>query len=307
MKISVITVNYNSSDFTIKLFQSLQKHTDKAIDYELIIVDNASEQNEKEKLLVLENEKNIQLIFNRKNTGFASGNMLGIQYSSAEYYFLLNNDTELKNDVLSTFYNYALLHKDCALLTAQLHHNDGSITTSFKKFPTLANKLFGNALVRLFVENDFPSNKAHLKEPTDVGVVSGSCMFFVADIFDNIGGLETLFFLYCEEEDISKRIWDAGYKVRFIPEAKLIHYEGGSTERNFAIEKEYYISYYLLLDKHFGYCASRILKFLTLFKLFRRSFRSSYYFKLFTFVLRGAPVKESLRYQQTLQKRIENA
>jgi len=307
MKISIITVNYNSSDFTIKLFQSLQKHTVAGLEYELIVVDNASEQDEREKLCVFEQEKNVKVIFNRKNTGFSSGNMMGVQYSAAEYYFFLNNDTELQNDILSIFYAYAKEHKEYALLTAQLHLSDQSITTSFKKFPTLANKIFGNALVRLFVKDDFPSNKAHLTVPTDVGVVSGSCMFFDADVFDKIGGLETLFFLYCEEEDISKRIWDAGYKVRFLPEAKLIHYEGGSTQRNLAIEKEYYISYYLMLDKHFGYFGSRFLKFLTVFKLFRRSFRSNHYFKLFSFVLRGAPVKESLRYQQSLIKRVDNA
>ena len=307
MKVSIITVNYNSSDFTIKLFKSLQKHTEKDFEYELIVVDNASTQDERKKLHQLSNEAKVKLIYNRKNTGFSSGNMLGVQYSDAEYYFFLNNDTELQNDILSIFYDYASLHVEYALLTAQLHLNDGSITSSFKKFPTLANKLFGNALVRMFKKDDFPSNKAHLTKPTDVGVVSGSCMFFDAKVFDKIGGLETLFFLYCEEEDISKRIWDAGYKVRFLPQAKLIHYEGGSTQRNLDIEKEYYISYYLLLDKHFGMCASRILKCLTVFKLFRRSFRSSYYFKLFTFVLRGAPVKESLRYKQSLIKKVTDA
>ena len=303
MQISVITVNYNSSDFTIKLFKSLQKYTNSSIEYELIIVDNASNEDERKKLLALNKEKNIQIIYNRKNTGFSSGNMLGVQYSSAEYYFFLNNDTELQNDILSIFYKYANENKEYALLTAQLHLNDGQRTTSFKKFPTLANKLFGNALVRAFSKNDFPSNKTHLTKPTNVGVVSGSCMFFNAKVFDEIGGLETMFFLYCEEEDISKRVWDSGYKVRFLPDAKLIHYEGGSTKKNIEIEKEYYISYYLMLDKHFNYCSSRILKFLTVFKLFRRSFRSSYYFKLFTFVLRGAPVKESLRYKQKLIKR----
>jgi len=307
MQISVITVNYNSSHFTIKLFESLQKHTSTSIEYELIIVDNASNEDERAKLSVLSNEKNVQLIYNRKNTGFSAGNMLGVQHSNAQYYFFLNNDTELQNDILSIFYKYAQENSPYALLTAQLILNNGEITTSFKKFPTLANKLFGNALVRMFNKNDFPSNKAHLVEPTDVGVVSGSCMFFRASVFDEIGGLETLFFLYCEEEDISKRVWDAGYKVRFLPEAKLIHYEGGSTSRNLDIEKEYYISYYLMLDKHFNYCTSRILKFLTVFKLFRRSFRSSYYFKLFTFVLRNAPIKESLRYKQKLIKKVNNA
>lgn len=300
MKVSVITVNYNSSDFTTKLFESLKEHTTTSLEYELIIVDNASSKAEREKLGTLENEDHVKIIYNRKNTGFSSGNMLGVQYSDADYYCFLNNDTQLQNDVLSIFYNYAQDNKECALLTAQLISSNNSITTSFKKFPTLTNKLFGNAFVRFINKNDFPSNKAKLTTPTDVSVVSGSCMFFNAHVFDTIGGLETLFFLYCEEEDISKRIWDAGHHVRFLPDAKLQHFEGGSTQRDLAIEKEYYISYFLLLDKHFGYFSSKLMKILSIFKLFRRSFRSSQNFWLFLFLLRGAPVKESLRYKQVL-------
>jgi len=303
MKISVITINYNSSEFTIKLCESLKKYTDFSLDYEIIIVDNASKDTDVQKLKILDNEKNIKIIYNRKNTGFASGNMLGIQYSDAQYYCFLNNDTEVQNDVLSIFYNYAQQNSDYALLTAQLHLTDGSKTTSFKKFPTLLNKLFGNAFVRMLNKNDFPSNKTNLTKPTDVGVVSGSCMFFDAKVFDKIGGLETLFFLYCEEEDISKRIWDSGYKIRFLPDAKLVHHEGGSTQRDLAIEKEYYISYFLLLDKHFGFCSSKIMKALSIFKLFRRSFRSGQNFHIFLFLLRGATVKESLRYKQSLIKK----
>lgn len=300
LTITVITINYNSSDYTQKLVESLKKHTSPSLSYEIIIIDNASNSNERLKLSDLSQIENVKIIYNRKNTGFSAGNMLGVQHSCAEYYCFLNNDTEIQNDLLSIFYEYASTHKECGLLTGQLHLSNGSRTTSFKKFPTLANKLLGNGFVRFINKKDFPSNKMHLTEPTDVGVVSGSCMFFNANVFDKIGGLETLFFLYCEEEDISKRVWESGHKVRFIPEAKLVHHEGGSTHRNLTIEKEYYISYFLLLDKHFSYLGARVMKFLTIFKLFRRVFRSSLNFWLLLFVLRGAPVKESLRYKQKL-------
>lgn len=303
MYISVITVNYNSSDLTLQFVDSIQRHTNNKIEYEIIIVDNDSSEEEKLKLAPLQEYKNIQLIFNRKNTGFAAGNMLGVQYSSADYYCFLNNDMKLKNDILEVFSTYALAHKECALLTGQLYLSNDTKTTSFNKFPTVKNKIFGNAIVRFFNKYDFPSNKTKLNSPTDVSVVSGSCMFFNAQTFDDIGGFDTLFFLYCEEEDISKRIWENGYKVRFLPDAKLIHYEGGSSSKNILLEKEYYISYFLLIDKHFGFLSSKVLKTLTIFKLFRRSFRSKHYMKLFLFVLKSAPVKESLRYKQSLHKK----
>lgn len=302
MKISVITINYNTSDFTIELAKSLEEKTSKELEYELIIVDNASNDDEKKKIKFLEDKENIKIIYNRLNTGFAAGNMLGVQHSEAEYYFFLNNDMLIQNDILSILYNYINKHPECALVTAQLLSEELKPSVSFHYFPTLTNKILGNSVARLFNKDMAPSNKGTYTEPMSIEVVSGSCMFFDASVFDKLGGLETLFFLYCEEEDICKRVLDAGYKVYFIPEAKIVHYEGQSSQNDDIMKKEFYLSYFILLDKHFGFFTAKLLKAMTIFKLFRRSFKKSYYFKIFLFTLRGAPIKESLRYKQSIQK-----
>ncbi len=95
--ISFITINYNSSHYTIELIKSIQKYT--TIKYEIILVDNSSRE---EDFKILEafvvKFDNIKLIKNRINAGFASGNMLGVNYARGEYYFFINNDTRLLND-----------------------------------------------------------------------------------------------------------------------------------------------------------------------------------------------------------------
>lgn len=301
MQVSIITVNYNSSLHTIAMVDSIRKMTRTGLEYEIIVVDNASEPDQYDLLWPLQDFSEVKIIRSRLNGGFASGNMMGIQYAKGEYYLLLNNDTLFQNDVLSIFYEYAQENSDIGLMTGQLFHEDGSRSSSYKKFPALANKLFGNTLVRLINPNDFPSNKALLSQPTEVSVVSGSCMFFRREVFDAIGGLDTVFFLYCEEEDVSKRVWDYGAKVVFLPDARIIHLEGASTGRNLAIEKEFFISNRLLLEKHLPAWQVCIMRYLQLFKLLRRSFRSIHYFYLLVFVLRGAPIKKSLRYKQRLK------
>jgi hypothetical protein len=297
MDISFITVNYNSTDETIQLIHSIHKHTSK-LSYEVIIVDNNSNDDELTKLRVLENDKRVIIIYNPINEGFAQGNMHGVQKASGKYYFFLNNDTLLLNETANILKDFLDNNPKTALATAQLFQDESTPTTSFKKFPSLANKLFGNFFVRLLNKNDFPSNKARLSTPTKVSVVSGSCMFFRASIFNTIGGLDTNFFLYCEEEDISKRIWNSGYEVYIVPEAKLIHIEGASTQKSYEIEREYYISYNLLLKKHFNKLEAFVFKGLTLLKLLRRTLRGQNYAKLFYFVLRGSPKNQSLRYKQ---------
>lgn len=301
MDISIITVNYNSSAHTINLVKSIRDMSHSSITYEIIIVDNASKDEEYQQLSTLESIPNTKIIRSRINGGFASGNMFGVQYARGKYYLFINNDTLFQNDVLHYFYTYAESNPTVGLLGGHLSNADGSRTSSYKKFPSLLSNLLGNTLARFFTPNDFPSNKTLLDKPTEVGVISGSCMFFRGNIFNALGGFDSVFFLYCEEEDISKRVWDYGSKVLYLPEARILHLEGASTTRSLAIEKEFYISYLHLLTKHFPRWKSSLLIGLRLFKEFRRSFRSRQSFSLFLFLLKGAPIKESLRYQQSIQ------
>ncbi|MDH4945460.1 glycosyltransferase family 2 protein [Sulfurimonas sp. C5] len=296
--ISFITINYNSSDFTIKLIESIQKHT--TISYEIIVVDNASEIKDYQSLhSFVSTQENIQLIQNRINSGFASGNMLGVNYASGNYYFFINNDTQLLNDAAKLLKEHLDLHQNIALATAQVNDENGNYSSSHKIFPSLIKEFFGNTVARKI--NKFPSNKITLEKPTAVEVISGSCMFFRASVFCEIGGFDTNFFLYCEEEDISKRIWLHNNEVHFLPTAKIIHHSGGSTDKSLAILKEYYISYKHLIFKHFGLIKGNLLMFLVTFKLLRRSFKNKNGVKLFIFALRGFPKKESLRYKQTIK------
>jgi GT2 family glycosyltransferase len=303
--VSVVTINYNSTDYTIKMLNSLFEKTDKKLSYEVVVVDNASKDEEYMKLEQYCNSfSNIKLIKNRINSGFSSGNMLGVNYANGKYYLFLNNDTELLNDALNIMKDYLDSHPNIGLLTAQINDENGSFSSSYKLFPSLSKELLGNSVARKLNNNKFPSNKMKLDKPSIVEVVSGSCMFFNAEVFNSIGGFDTGFFLYCEEEDIAKRVWNNGYDVMFIPEAKVYHKSGGSGEQSYELQQEYYISYKHLVFKHFNLIESYILLSLQIFKLFRRSFKRKNGFKLFIFGLFGFKKKESLRYKQKVKNAI---
>ena len=299
LDIAFITINYNSSNHTIELIKSIQKYTNPTTKYKIIVVDNASTNKDLSNLEdFCTNLQNVKLIKNNINSGFASGNMLGVKNVDAQYYFFINNDTQLLNDVATIMKKYLDAHPDISLSTARVNDENNNFSSSYKLFPSLTKELLGNSVARKFTKHNFPSNKIKLKVPSLVEVVSGSCMFFRASTFDEIGGFDETFFLYCEEEDISKRVWDAGKKVTFIPDAEIYHMCGGSTGKSLAIKKEFYISYKHLIFKHFNLFSAYIMMFLQLFKLFRRSFKTKDGYKLFLFGLRGFDKKESLRYKQ---------
>lgn len=302
MNISFITINYNSTDFTIQLIDSILLNTSLDIKYEIIIVDNASNDEEFLRLdkYIIGNNK-IKLIKNYINSGFAAGNMLGVNYAQGEYYFFINNDCKLLNDTARILKDFLEIHKDVALATAKVMDEKRNYGSSYKQFPHVLKQLFGSFVQRIFSKKNFPSNKINLNTNSEVEVVSGSCMFFEADTFHKIGGFDTVFFLYCEEEDICKRVWDYGKRVYFVPEAEVYHKAGGSSEQSFLLEQEFYISYYHLLDKHYSNVSKLFLKMALFFKLFFRISKKKHGLKMFLAHLNGFSKKDSLRYKQTIK------
>ena len=224
--------------------------------------------------------------------------MQGINYAKGKYYFFINNDCTLLNNTSKILKDFLDFNEDVGLATAKVLDNKGNYSSSYKQFPHLIKQLFGNSIQRIISKNRFPSNKIKLEKNSEVEVVSGSCMFFRKDIFSSIGGFDTVFFLYCEEEDICKRVWDFGKKVYFIPKAEVFHEAGGSTEKSFEIEREFYISYYHLLDKHYNFLGIFLLKIALFIKLFFRIFKKKNGFKIFLATIQGFSRKNSLRYQQ---------
>ena len=301
--ISFITINFNSSQYTIKLIESIIKNTTNIL-YEIIIVDNASEKKDISALKnFIRNIGNIKIIENRMNSGFENLNILVVNYDALKYYFFINNDCLLLNNTAAILKNFLDNNNDVALVTAKVLDDKKNFSSSYKHFPHVLKQLFGNSIQRFFSKNKFPSNKIKLDKNSQVEVVSGSCMFFRADIFCDIGGFDTIFFLYCEEEDISKRVWDIGKKVYFIPEAEVYHKSGGSTTQSILMEREFYISYYHLLNKHFNSFEKVLLKMALFFKLFFRIFKKKNGFTIFLSMLKGFSKKESLRYKQKLIKK----
>jgi len=299
--VSFITINYNVSSHTIKLINSIIENSFD-ISYEIIIIDNASEYSDFLNLNEFcSNIKNTKLIRNRINSGFAGGNMLGVNYARGTYYFFINNDAILLNNAAKILKDYLDNNKDIAVSTSLILDENNNRIASYNEFPRVIEKLFGNSIQRLFLKTNFPTSKIRLTNSAPVEVISGSCMFFRGKDFCDIGGFDPIFFLYCEEEDLCKRVWNYGKKVYFVTDAKIMHKVGGSTNKSFEIEREFYISYYHLIEQHYNNIEQCLLKFALFLKLFLRIFKRKMGLKIFLSMLNGFSTKNSLRYSQKVQ------
>ena len=302
-QVAVIMINYNSSQHTICCLHSILSKTHKSLRYQIIIIDNASGKddfNTLEETIKKLNPENLTLFRSRINLGFSGGNMLGIQFANADYYFFLNNDCEIQNDCLEILYSFCESNPQAGLCSPQLYKSDGSFEPCIDYFPALSTKILGTGILKLTYGNRFFKRKYHYKKPVEVDVVSGSQMFVRSSFFHDIGGLDTTFFLYCEEEDIALRLFKRGIKTYLVPEAKNLHKGGGSTEASLDIKKEFYISFFYFYNKHYGSLKTWLLRLIISLRLFRKSIRDKDIWPLLHFVIKGAPARESLRHKQKI-------
>ena len=300
MQVSIITINYNSSLFTIKLVESIFKHIGKIIDYEIIITDNASKDRDYENLVKkLPRDERIKLFRNKVNNGFSGGNMDGYEKSKGKYLLFINNDCQCMNDVISPLIEFMKSNDNVGLLTGKVRGLDGRYTGTHKLFPSLSKSLFGTRFARILSKEKFISPKRSIKKPTRVQVVTGAFMFFSKEVFEDIDGFDRKFFLDCEEEDISKRVWDIGKEVYMLPKPEIVHEHGGSKKENeMELRNEFYISYKKLMFKHYSKPYSILMLLLISLKIFRYFIVGKCKYDTVKLALKGFPEECSLRYKQ---------
>jgi len=306
--ISVILINYNSSSFTINCVQSILKQTKSSLNYEIIVVDNASKfedfsflKTELEKL----NIAFIKIIRSKLNTGFGGGNMFGIQFANAKYYAFVNNDTILQNDCLKINFNFLEKQTNASICCSQQFNENEEVQKSFDHFLSLKRELFGRSIFEKINPKKYPKRNKIYSSPLKVQAVPGSFLVVDAENFHKVGGFDTNIFLFYEETDlcyrVSEKISNGGSYL--VPEGKYIHYKGQSTGKSMAIKKELKISLLYVIRKNSGYFAYQTLRwFLTLKYLFKSIIKPSN-FKLFYLFLMGAPISKSLKQQQTILKK----
>ncbi len=304
--IAVIIINYNSSEFSKNCIESVVKTTSADLDYEIIVVDNASQLADYEQLnsyITQLQLPHISLYRSRINTGFGGGNMHGVQHANAAYYLFLNNDTVLLNDALLICHNFMKISEEAAVCGAQIFSTDSVKQPSFDHFSTPSREIFGKGMIEFLFPSTKPSRRRDYLSPLEVDYVNGSFMFFRASDFDNIGGFDTNIFLYFEESDICFRLRKKRRKTYFVPDASYLHFHGQSIKKSkmpVEMKIELKTSMFYVIRKNQGYLKYQMLR---LFFILRYAFTcivKPQYFKLLKAILIGLPLGRSLKQRQLI-------
>jgi N-acetylglucosaminyl-diphospho-decaprenol L-rhamnosyltransferase len=203
----------------------------KEICFEIIVVDNAS--TDQSTAMLKQNFPDVRLIQNEENVGFARANNQAIQRSLGSYLLLLNSDAVLLPKTVNILYKHARTRSEIGALGTQWLNPDGTFQASYNNFPTLMSEFFQALGIYKIINPFFPSYPPQTSiEITDCDWVGGACMLLRRSAIDQVGLLDESYFMYVEEMDFCYRLRRAEWKVVYLPDAKVIHYGGGSASRN---------------------------------------------------------------------------
>ena len=220
--VAVILVNWNQYDLTRSCIISILNCSFK--DFQIFLVDNASEDNSLEKLKKEFN--NINFIQNKKNLGFTGANNIAIKEAlrgKYEYIMMLNNDTEVKYNFFEPL--VLSLKKDKKLGAVQPLILNFKNKNKVWNFGGKFNNFFGYVAT---MNKGVDKSKITEIEIKNTEWITGCCFLFRSEIVDKIGLLDDYFFVYYEDADFSIRIKDAGYEIGLQKNSEIYHHEGAS-------------------------------------------------------------------------------
>ncbi|MVM34764.1 glycosyltransferase [Spirosoma sp. HMF4905] len=231
--VSIITINYNQAEITRQFLEST-KHLIYP-NYELIVVDNASIQPLSD-YLDLSQFPHLQLIRSEVNLGFTGGNNLGIQKAKGDFFFIVNNDTELSPTLLDELLKPFSEQKQVGVTCPKIRFFDAPQRVQYAGYNPI-NLYTGQARAIGFNQED----DGRFDKPHPTYFAHGCAMMVSRKVVDQVGRFADRFFLYYEELDWSQRIRNAGFVIYYQPTASILHKESVSVGQDSPL-RTYYLT-----------------------------------------------------------------
>ena len=231
--VSIITINYNQAEITRQFLESARLLT--YSNYEIIVVDNAS----REPLTASLNADlypHLRLIRSDVNLGFTGGNNLGIQEAKGDFFFIVNNDTELSPTLIEELLKPFSANELVGVTCPKIRFFDAPRLVQYAGYNAI-NLYTGTATAIGFNQED----DGRFDQPHATYFAHGCAMLVSRKVVEQVGRFAERFFLYYEELDWSQRIRNAGFLIYYQPSASILHKESVSVGQNSPL-RTYYLT-----------------------------------------------------------------
>lgn len=229
--VSVMVVSFNTRDLTLTCLESVRRETT-GVSYELIVVDNDSGDGSAD---AIEREyPDLRLIRSGQNLGFGRANNLASETATGEYLLLLNPDTVVRDDAVSSLVRFAREQPKAGIWGGRTLYPDGSLNpTSCWAFMSVRSILFQMlGLTLLFPGSEFFNPEGYGGWKRDrvrpVDIVTGCFLLIRREFWEELGGFDPRYFMYAEEADLCFRARARGARPMITPGATIVHHVGTS-------------------------------------------------------------------------------
>ncbi len=200
------------------------------IPHELIVVDNDSNDGIEE--LVKAEFPEVKYLQTKKNLGMGGGNNVGIKAANGRYVLILNPDIYVTKSAIENMYRYLQANPQVGLVAPRLVNPDKSLQYTCYRWYGWLTPLWR----RFSFAERFNSVRKHLDDflmkdfdhttIKEVDWVQGSCFIMPKRIFTQVGGFDESFFMYFEDTDLCRRLWNNNLKVVYFGTEAVIHLHG---------------------------------------------------------------------------------
>jgi N-acetylglucosaminyl-diphospho-decaprenol L-rhamnosyltransferase len=231
--LAVVVLNYQTPQLTLDCLTTLRPQL--APDEVVVVVDNASPDGSADLLQDALDARGwcamMRLLRATTNGGFAAGNNLGILSVDADAYLLLNSDTLVCPGALRSLREALATHREAGVIGAGLLDGEGGVDASRFRNLSPASEFLraADSGVLSRVLGRFDPWLPPTDTSEEVDWVGFAAVVIRRDVIDSVGLLDSGFFMYFEDVDYCRRAAAAGWRVRFWPEARIVHLQGRSS------------------------------------------------------------------------------
>lgn len=243
----VVVVTWASAEVLPTFLASLAGAT--TLPYDVVVADNASPTGAPTV------PSGVRLLETGGNLGYGKAANLGASGSAGDWLVVANPDVEFSPGSLDELLAAATRWPRAGCLGPAITTVDGKLYPSARAFPSLGRGL-GHALCGPW----WPTNpwtrsyRAEVGSPTEsvTGWLSGSMMLLRREAFEQVGGFDPKYFMYCEDMDLCRRLAEVGWQNVYVPTAVIKHV-GGHATANVArpMLREHHRALYVYLSEHY--------------------------------------------------------
>ncbi len=242
IKVLVIVVSYRTASLVVQCLRSLFSEQisglDEGVHISVSVIDNASGDATQIREFVAQESATswIDVIEADRNGGFAYGNNLGMRRAFEsnnvpDYFLLLNPDTEVRKGAIIELVRFLEQHPFVGIAGSSFETDDGIPWPYTFRFPSILSELdsgMGLGIVSALLNNWVVARKM-TDSPEAVDWMPGASMMLRHQLIEAVGGMDESFFLYYEETDYCRKVWNAGWAIWYVPASRVMHAAGGST------------------------------------------------------------------------------